>query len=80
MGEIPLKCEFCNKTFKEKSHLLENEKNYISEKSVECRHWQKKFIKIKYILTELFQCNFCDESFSIKSSLRCHQKTYLNQE
>ncbi|KAL1502148.1 hypothetical protein ABEB36_007334 [Hypothenemus hampei] len=87
--EVLLQCEFCNRTFSDKSFLIMHQKNHTTEKNFECvscnkafdsfclaaSHWQKKCSEFSnvFYLPKLLYCEYCDRTFKSHEILYNHK-------
>ena len=85
--QIPLKCEICDKEFKNKNGLrvhFKNAHNFLREH--QCNVCQKVFqmrsqlslhLKIVHDFVTEHHCNICQKVFQFNSILNSHMKIFL---
>ena len=90
-GDRPFPCKFCDKAFKDPSHLKHHERTHIKDENshkFKCDDCDKRFIqpnqlkkhKLMHTGEKPFKCDFCDKKFRcVKSKkVRCSLHSFTN--
>lgn len=89
LTEVLFQCEFCNRTYAEKKHLLLHQRKHTTLKNYECsncfsifdsyatavQHWLKKCTENVnvFFLPRLTYCEYCDRPFKSHELLYTHK-------
>ncbi|CAH1979705.1 unnamed protein product [Acanthoscelides obtectus] len=89
LTEILLQCEFCNRTYADKTLLLMHQRKHTTAKNYECvncsqifesyataaQHWMKKCSEYVslFYLPKLTYCEYCDRTFKSHELLYTHK-------
>ena len=84
-GGKPYKCNTCNNTFSQSTHLLTHKRSVHSALTEECKVCKKKFQSSEYARkhevsmhsnTKDFQCEKCMKMFKLSSHLKAHKAVH----
>ena len=83
-GEMPFKCSFCDKSFKQKSNLKAHERSHTGEKNHVCFWCDRAFTNVRswkmhlysHNLEKPFVCQHCPAAFARYTELFAHKRLH----
>ncbi|XP_078502525.1 uncharacterized protein LOC144757787 [Lissotriton helveticus] len=86
-GERPFHCDFCEKSFTKKGHLLQHQSVHTGEKPYHCTVCSKPFSQKAHLVLHQrthtgerpHHCTVCSKPFSQKATLVRHQRTHTGE-
>ena len=87
LGEKPFKCNFCDETFRQESHVKRHERVHTDEKPFTCDICGETFTdktlakehKMSHSGEKHFACNLCGSKFATKAKLKRHERVHTGK-